>query len=279
MATRTWTGAAGDGDWGATGNWAETTVPINGDDVYFVSGSANVTTGLNQSGVTLGSLNFGTKWTGSISTELQINSTTVDYANKIGVVYLKGTYTTINVQATSADNPALNLNDSTITTLRITGGSGTIYIADGTTLSGEVSMIGCKNAKLEIQSGATVSAADITIDAGQVVTYEELDTIVQYGGTVTMQHAAGTTNTITMYKGVLKYQPTANVTLTTLTVYGGYFDMRGCNAPTHTLTNSTIYSGSMIDERNGLSNATYTNPITSNGGVFMPDLGRSIAVS
>ena len=82
-----------------------------------------------------------------------------------------------------------------------------------------------------------------------------------------------------MYKGIMKYKPTGAATLTTLNIYSGYFDMRGCNSPSHTITNSTVFSGGMIDERNGLANAVYTNPILSNGGTFMPDLGRNITVT
>ena len=279
MATKTWVGA--DNNWNTAGSWSPSGVPVATDDVYFVSGSNDVTT-MPSSSVVLGSLNFGTKWTGSMLTNCIISATTVDYANKVGTVILEGVFTTVNVQATASDNPALKFDDSTITTLRITGGSGTIVITDGTTISGEISMVGCKGARLEIEAGATVSASDITIDAGKVLTYEHIDTLTQFGGTVTFANGDdGTTptTTITLYKGVIKYQPTSTAVLTTLVAYGGYFDMRGCNSPSHTITNATIYSGSMIDERNGLANCIYTNPITSNGGVFMPDLGRAITVT
>ena len=215
MATKTWVGA--DNNWNTAGSWSPSGVPVATDDVYFVSGSNDVTT-MPSSSVVLGSLNFGTKWTGSMLTNCIISATTVDYANKVGTVILEGVFT----------------------------------------------------------------ASDITIDAGKVLTYEHIDTLTQFGGTVTFANGDdGTTptTTITLYKGVIKYQPTSTAVLTTLVAYGGYFDMRGCNSPSHTITNATIYSGSMIDERNGLANCIYTNPITSNGGVFMPDLGRAITVT
>ena len=176
MATKTWVGA--DGNWNTAGSWSPSGVPVASDDVYFVSGSNSVTTGPS-SAVNLASLNFGTKWTGN-AVKLTTNATTVDYANKVGTVILEGTYTTVNVQATASDNPALKFDDSTVTTLRITGGSGTIYVDENSTVTGEISMIGCKGARLEIQAGATVSAADITIDAGKVLTYEQLDTLPQF---------------------------------------------------------------------------------------------------
>ena len=275
MATKTWVGA--DGNWNTAASWSPSGVPVASDDVYFVSGSNNVTTGPS-SAVNLNSLNFGTKWTGT-AVKLTTNATTVDYANKVGTVILEGTYTTVNVQATASDNPALKFDDSTITTLRITGGSGTVLIDENSTVSGSISIIGATSVRVEIEASATVNAADVTLDSGKLISYEELDTITQHGGMVTMSNSAGTTNTITMYKGIMKYQPTSSTTLTTLVMYGGYFDLRGCNAPSHTITNASVYSGAMIDERNGLSNTTWTNPITSYQGVFMPDLGRSIAVS
>mgnify|MGYP003631227384 CR=1 FL=1 len=277
MATKEWIST--DGNWNTAGSWSPSGVPIVGDDVYFVSGSQDVTTGASSS-VVLDSLNFGTKYTGS-TVKLTTSATAVDYANKVGTVILEGVFTTVNVQATASDNPALKFDDSTVTTLRITGGAGTIYVDENSTLTGEISMVGCKGARLEIQAGATVSASDITIDAGKVLTYEHIDTLTQFGGTVTFANGDdGTTptNTITLYKGIVKYQPTSSAVLSTLIAYGGYFDMRGCNSPSHTITNATTYSGSMIDERNGLSNCVYTNPILS-GGVFMPDLGRSITVT
>jgi len=274
--TKTWIST--DGNWNTTTSWSPTGVPVATDDVYFVSGSQDVTTN-PATPVVLGSLNFGTKWTGSIATACEMSATTLDYANKIGTVILEGVFVTVNVQATASDNPALKFQDCTITTMLITGGSGTIFVNTGTTISGSISIIGATSARLEVEAGATVSAADVTIDSGKITTYEELDTIVQYGGSVTMLNATGVTNSISMYKGIMKYKPTGASTLTALTIFSGYFDMRGCNSPSHTITNATIYSGGMLDERNGLANTVYTNPVLSNGGVFMPDLGRNITVT
>lgn len=275
MATKTWIST--DGNWNTAGSWSPSGVPIAGDDVYFVSGSQDVTTGASSS-VVLASLNFGTKYTGS-TVQLTTGATVVDYANKIGTVILEGTYPTVNVQATASDNPALKFDDSTITNLRITGGSGTIYIDENSTITGEISMIGCRSARLEIQAGATVSASDITIDAGTLITYEEVDTVTQFGGLIEFINSAGTTNTITMYKGIVKYKVTGATTLTTLLMYGGFFDMRGSNAPSHTITNTTVYAGAMIDERNGLENTSYTNPIAMNGGVVKCDFGREVTIT
>ena len=303
MAIRVWLGTfAGQiGNWQEGHNWLDEdgadagVVPVADDDVYFTSGSQDVQGNtVASSGVTLASLNFGVKWTGSFVSVVnpdtgetttdtlaiaEINATTLDYANKLGSVGLEGIFTTVNVQATSIDSPALKFNDSTITNLQITGGGGTVFVNDGSTISGDVSIIGADSVKLEIESGATVSAADITTDSGTFLTYMGCSTITQYGGTVAILTSTQTTGTITMYRGTCKYKPTDDATLTTLLLYGGFFDMKGCNAPTHTITNTTLFSGSMIDERNGLANAVYTNPLLVNGGIVKCDLGRQVTVT
>jgi len=303
MAVRVWLGTfAGQiGNWDEGHNWLDENgadagvVPVASDDVYFTSGSQDVQADtVDSSAITLTSLNFGVKWTGSFvevvnptsgvtTTDTlavaEVNATTLDYANKLGSVGLEGTFTTINVQATSIDSPALKFQASTITNLHVTGGNGTVFVDENSTVSGSINMIGASSVKVEIESNATVSAADLTIDKGTFLTYMGCDTITQYGGTVAILTSTQTTNAITMYKGTCKYKPTDDATLTALVIYGGYFDMRGCNAPTHTITDATIYSGSMIDERNGLANTTYTNPILVNGGVIKCDLGRQVTVT
>ena len=149
----------------------------------------------------------------------------------------------------------------------------------GTTeVTGAISIIGASSARLEIESGADMDTADLTMDDGRVVTYEELDTVTMFGGTCEFVNNAGTTNAITMYGGTCRYKPTGETILTTLLMYGGFFDMRGCNAPTHTITNTTLYSGAMLDERNGLENCVYTNALTM-GGIIKCDSGRQVTVS
>jgi len=281
MAVRTWIGtdATTPNDWSVAGNWSEDSVPVNGDDVYFVSGDEDVTAGFQQGAVTLDSIHFGTKWTGSIATELEIDATVIDYANKIGTVTMEGTFTTVNVAATSSSDTALGFPNSTINKLIVTGGRGTISLSSGTVVSNAIDVIGASNVTISIDSGCDVSAVDVTIDDGKFQTYEEVDTVTQFGGLTEFLNSAGTTASITMYDGTCKYKVTGATTLTTLLMYGGFFDMRGSIAPTHTITDATLYSGSMIDERNGLENTTYTNPITMNGGIVKCDNGRSVTVS
>lgn len=300
MAILVWLGTFADaiGEWSEGHNWLDEdgadagVVPTTGDDVYFTSGSQDVQADTITPSVVLDSLNFGTRWTGSFVTEVDpttgttdddtldvgvMSATVLEYAKKIGAVELTGTYTTANVQATSVDSPALLFNSSTIPTLNITGGNGTIFVDRNTTLSGTVSMVGAKKARLELEVDATVNGVEVTMDAGRFITYNEIDKLFMYGGVVEFRNATGTTNLIDLYQGTIKYKPTGGAVLSALNAYGGFFDMRGCPSPSHTITAVTMYAGSMIDERNGLSNTTYTDPIVA-GGIIKCDLGRTVTV-
>ena len=276
MAVRTWTGEE-NGDWGESSNWAEESVPISGDDVFFTSGSVDVTTGLDQDGVVLTSLNFGPKWTGSID-GLIIGATSLDYSSTSGTADIEGTFTTVNVQATSTDDPALTFTDATITTLNITGGNGTVKVTgDNTMLDGSVNMIGCTSAKLEMAAGVD-AATHLIMDAGTFLTYERLDSVSIYGGVAEIENETGTLPALNVYGGTCKYAPTGAAIITALTIYGGTFDMTDCTAPSHTITDCTLYAGGTLDERNGLSNAIYTNPIVG-GGLVKCDIGREITIT
>ena len=301
MATRVWVGTHADqhGNWGVDANWVDGTgtasvKPTADDDVYFTSGSQDVQADTVDDLDALDSLNFGTKWTGSFVavvnpttgvtttdtlTAATINATVLDYANKIGAVALDGVFPTVNVQATSVDSPALKLDNCNITTLNITGGSGTVLLAATTEVTGAINMIGASSVRLEIEAGTSVSAADITMDDGRVVTSEQVDTVTIFGGVFEFVNVDGTTNSLTMYDGSCWYKPTGAAVLTALIAYGGFFDMRGCNSPSHTITSTTLYAGSMLDERNALSNCIYTNPILMNGAIFKADQGREITVT
>lgn len=282
MATRTWVGTAegSEGEWDVADNWDEGVVPETGDDVYFVSGSQDLNADLAQSALTLDSLNFGPKWTGSIPDELEINATVLDVSSKSGAIYLEGTFTTANIQSTSSDDPAIQFTSSTITTLNITGGSGTVKVTGaGSEISTAINMIGASGATLYVDAGSDVSGADVTIDAGWIEAYEEFGSINQYGGTTEIKNVSDTLATLNLYDGTCRYAPTGAAVLTTLTIYGGLFDMTDCVSPSHTITTATVYSGGTIDERNGLRNGVYTNPVTLNGGIIKCDLGREVTVT
>ncbi len=84
MAIRTWVGngdSANPNDWDNTVNWKESTVPVNGDDVYLRDSQISILDGLDQSAITLNSLNIDMTFTGLIGNDftefLEIASTSV----------------------------------------------------------------------------------------------------------------------------------------------------------------------------------------------------------
>lgn len=83
MAIRTWQGngdSANPNDWSVAANWKEAIVPVNTDDVFIRDTSISILAGLDQSAVTLDSLNIEQSFTGLLGTEtefLQIAATVV----------------------------------------------------------------------------------------------------------------------------------------------------------------------------------------------------------
>ena len=303
MAIKIWYGltATQIGNWAHAANWLDTagdpaaSVPADGDDIYFTTGSQDVQAStISIASGSLDSLNFGTRWTGSFVTTVDatdgdttndalaagvVAADVLDYANKIGRVELTGVIPIVKIQATSIDSPALKFNSCTIaTSLQITGGSGTVLIDDDCIVAADISLLGAKKARLEIEPKANMTGADVTIDSGRLISYEELATVTQYGGLVEMRNDSGTTTTYTLYEGTCKYKPTGAAVLTTLINYGGFFDMRGCPSPSHTIGSTTMYAGAFLDERNGLLNTIYTTAIQMNGGIMKCDVGRTVTV-
>jgi len=285
MATRTWVGTT-DGDWGTASNWAETTIPISGDDVYIVSGSVDID-GSDQSGVTLDRLVVGTQYTGSIgtsATKLQISATDFDYASNGKTTYIEGTYVTLTVQNTSTDSNALNIYGSsdTITKLRILGGRGGINIDSTCSLgsSSIIEQIGASGVTTNIADGTTIDATcKLTMDSGKLELNEAVATITVFGGELVATLDSGTVTDLDLFGGRVRWNPTASCTISTLSVYGGLFDSRDSIAPTFTITNTVLHESGTIDERSGIENAVWTNAISMEGGEVKYDIGRQVTIN
>lgn len=285
MATRTWVGGT-DGDWGTASNWAEASVPITGDDVYIVSGSADID-GSDQSAVTLDKLVVGTQYTGLIGTsgtKLQISATDFDYASNGTSTYIEGTYTTLTVQETSTSATALNLYGSsdTITTLRILGGRGGINIDSSVAFgsASKVEQIGAAGVTTNIADGTTIDAScTLTMDSGKLEMNQAIATITVFGGELLATLDSGTVTDLDLYGGRVRWNPTASCTITTLTLYSGLFDSRDSIAPAFTVTNTTLHENGTINEQSGLANAVWTNPINMEGGEVKYDIGRLVTIS
>ena len=281
MATRTWTGTAGDNDWSNTANWDEGSVPVSSDDVYIVSGSESID-GYDASAVTLDSLVVGSQYTGTIGSsgaKLQISSTDVDFSGK-GVTYLEGDFGTFTVLDTTTGSTALNISaggSDDITTLRILGGSGNINLAASCDLT-TIEQIGADGVTLSIAASVDLTGASLTMDSGIVEMGQAVPTIVVFGGELKSTIDSGTITSIDQYGGKIRWSPTASCTITTLTVYAGKFDSSNSTAPTFVITNTTLHDGE-LDERSGIENAVYTNPISTGSAEIKYDAGREITIN
>jgi len=284
MADKQWIGT--DGAWGTAGNWSPSGVPVASDDVYITTGSDDIT-GSDQSGVVLNSLTVGKGFTGSIGssgTKLQIESTNFDYSGTGTSAYIDGAFTTVTVQDTSTDANALNLYGSVgdIVTLRIIGGRGTLNIDSSCNITTTIEQIGADSITTNIADGTTIGgSATLTMDSGKMELNQAVPTITIFGGELVAALDSGTVTTLNQYGGRIRWNPTASCTITTLTIYNGLFDSTDSTAPAFTITNTTVHESGRLDERSGLSNIAFTNPIAMEGGggeVFY-DSGREITVT
>ena len=280
MAVKQWISTSST-DWNTAGNWSPSGVPIDADDVYITSGSTNIA-GFDASATELDSLTVGSKYTGTIGssgTKLELDATVFNFSGN-GDTYIEGIYGTLTVQDTSTSNTALNLSGSTISYLRVLGGKGTVTIAADSTVNTSIELIGADGVTLNIADAATIGGSCAVVsDSGRLELNQAVPTITIYGGVADIQLDSGTVTTLDQYGGRVRWIPTATCTITTLTLYGGLFDSSDSTAPLYTITNSTVHENGVIDERSGLENATYTNPINIEGGEVRYDSGRTITVT
>ena len=280
MTTRQWISTSSNA-WDTAANWSGTAVPVDGDDVFITSGSVDID-GFDASATELTSLTVGSQYTGTIGssgTKLELDATTFNFSGN-GDTYIEGIYTDLTVQDTSTSETALNLSGSTITTLRVLGGKGTVTVAADSTISTAIELIGADGVTLNIADNATIGGSCTLIaDSGRLELNQAVPTITIYGGVADIQLDSGTVTTLNQYGGRIRWIPTAACTITTLNLYAGLFDSRDSVSPVFTIIDSTVHEDGVIDERSGLENATYTNPINIEGGEIRYDTGRSVTIS
>lgn len=280
MATRTWTGDT-DGDWDTAGNWSEGAVPIDADDVYITSGSVSID-GFDASATELTSLTVGSSYTGTIGssgTKLKIDATTFNFAGASDAYIDDSIFTNLIVQSTSPSNTALNLSNVTITNLRVFGGFGTVTVSSGS-ITTKIEQIGADAVTLNIADDLTIGGScTLTVDSGTLQLNQAVPTITVFGGMVDIQLDSGTITTLNQYGGRIRWIPTASCTITALNLYSGLFDSKDSTSPTYTITDATVHENGTIDERSGLENATYTNPVSIEGGEIRYDSGRSVTIT
>ena len=280
MATRTWQGNT-DSDWGTASNWVENAVPVDADDVYITSGSVSID-GYDASATELTSLTVGSSYTGTIGSNgapLKIDATTFNFAGASDAYIDTCIFTNLIVQSTSSSSTALNLSNVTITNLRVFGGFGTVTVSSGE-ITTKIEQIGADGVTLNIADGLTIGGScTLTVDSGILQLNQAVPTITVFGGLVDIQLDSGTITTLNQYGGRIRWIPTASCTITALNIYSGLFDAKDSTSPTYTITDATVHENATIDERSGLENATYTNPVSIEGGEIRYDSGRSVTIT
>ena len=115
MATKKiWIGA--DAAWSTASNWSPTGVPASTDHVYLENSSQSITSGLDQSAVTLGSLNIDQSFTGSLGT-------TTAGRLSVGATLLNIGYH--NGPGTPAGSPSIYINLGTVESTITVSNTGT----------------------------------------------------------------------------------------------------------------------------------------------------------
>lgn len=259
MATKIWTGASS-GAWGTAGNWSGG-VPENGDDVYFLNNAVAVTSGLDQSAVTVASLHIEQSYTGSIGTAteyLAIGATNVYIGEHYGSgtpsgsgrlkLDLRAACTSFNVY-----NSASTATDTYLAPIQVISGANAI-----TTLAVNKGKVGfCVGSPSETATITTANIGyDTSINNDAVVEFGvgcTLTTLNKTGGDVVLR---GLVTTINNDGGELTTATTDNIT--TLAIRGGTVTLVNLG----TVTTYTIEGGTCYLDKHGA--ITTSN---CNGGV------------
>lgn len=195
MATRVWLGTdvTTPNSWSVAANWSGATVPVNGDDVYLPAGNTvSITAGLNQSAVTLASLNVDPAFcnqkvgvgvlSGVTLTYLQIGATAINFPAGTGggctlfALDAAAVAGTVNVQQSNgADIPPLRFKGTNLT-YNLTGGSVAVAAYPGetsTVVSARLSS-GPTGADPLLLLGSGVTWTDGYVEAGTVTSYSTI---------------------------------------------------------------------------------------------------------
>ncbi len=279
----TTTASAGPNHWDTAENWEGDTVPVNTDDVVIPAGSVDILYGLDQSAVTLTSLEIEQGYTGKIGLPEVTTSGYDEYRD----TYLKISATTVNIgTGTGQGSQRIKLNvGANACTLNVSNSGTPVDTASrsilflGTNAANVVNInkgsLGIASQPGEVATVATLRVgyqdnvqADADVVCGSGVTLTNID---QSGGKLTIE--SGTTS-IDQTNGTLIILDGAH---TAITSDGGTCDYRSNGTVTtaiigneatldltkdmrsRTITNASIYAGGTI--RDSFKTATWTNGI------------------
>lgn len=285
LVIATTTANAGPHDWSVASNWEPSGVPANGDDVFLANSDVDILYGLDQSGVTLGSLQIQKSFVGKLGlpivnaadyveyrpTYLKIGATSLTIGDGVGAGSSRLKLDTGSVQ-TSLVVSHTNLPESgqqaafywkgsnasnSATILR--GAIGLAILPGETcTLSalnvGEVE--GSGDSLVTIGSGSTIGTVNQV--AGAVTSKSSVTTLNLRGGLFAPLHTASIT-TCSIRAGELQHFSSG--TITTLEIAGGTANFAKASIP-RAVTNCTLYTGGAI--RDPGKRVTWTNGIKLN---------------
>lgn len=236
MADKTWIGTTG--DYSAAANWSPANAPVNADNVRIPVGSGTITSGLDQSAVTLGDFIVEPGYSAAIasaSANLKIVCTRFIY-HGTGLAYIdiQGSTIAPQIHATASAQTGkrgLYLIGSAMTTLNVM--SGSVGVAQRFGETSTVATVRCVGSNASVWCGAGTSLTTFYQDAGNSVIRCAATTVTCHGGTITTQES-GAITTLDMDAGTVKPQSTG--TITTVTCDGGELDFTGSSAA-RTVTN------------------------------------------
>jgi hypothetical protein len=283
------TANSGPNDWNTAANWAESSVPVADDKVYFLEGTYSVYYGLDQSALASGglySLRIGAGYRGSIGDPVNSYYLKVDVSNVTSsatpqcVIGGQGSYSISGLLdncfvtgcADSAEGVRLQ---GTCPNLVITGPNvkGTItlapsftataiiiadakesvlYIPETATWTSVVQNSGVVEVRADGEAGSSIVVSDnaeLMLRFGTAAA-KTVVTIDQYGGKITW-NARGDISTISQYGGTfLSLAGAATPVVTTLDLYGGTFDATASGSQV-TISTKNVYGGSFIQDLTG----------------------------
>lgn len=281
MATAAWTNGAADGDFTNTANWTGGSgtggVPGAGDDVVIATGATDIDTNANGFAlVAINSLSVSPGFTGAFGSNAEkitfASIADVDYSSYGPSGYIKSTMTDVRVKNGVAGDDYLHLDD-TVTTLRVSGGRGTVTVDSATALT-NLYVLNARSASVVVSDNVTgFTLAEI--DSGSVTFNVACGTVDVNGGVLVWEGTGGASTKLTVNGGTVRYNSSG--TIASLVGYAGVFDGTGNENPSVTFTAAEIHEGCTFDLRSGLRN--FASPVTYYGGVALWDAGQTVSVS
>ena len=276
MADRYLVPTSGSVNWNSTASWSATnggvsgaSVPVSGDNVYILNGSANINSGLSQTGVDLASLTVQFNGTiGTESTSLSLGSVTTCnfFAGSTSVAYIDAvTASTINMYEGTQASVSIGTSASGKWDFNVA--DGTLYVK--TTLTGTVAASYVYGGNVKALASTTTSTGWLIVVYGGNVSWNSPlnsggDQISVEGGVFGYNAPPGYDNTngvftvLVIGSGIYYHNTTGKIRA--ISVHGATASAAGAPGP-FTVTNSDIYADGTLFQNPPVA-VTYTNPTT-----------------